>query len=111
MISSPDVSLKFNEKFQSHTFIIRIVANKLKLGHTVEPEEFENASVYFSDIVKFTELASGSTPMEVVEFLNNLWTQFDDIIARYNVYKVCHTMQVLLVVSRQTKCPNETGQL
>jgi atrial natriuretic peptide receptor B len=52
------------------------------------PELYKEASVYFSDIVSFTTLASDSTPMEVVDFLNDLWTVFDDIINKYKVYKV-----------------------
>ena len=70
----------------------RSVADSLKLGSSVMPELYKEASVYFSDIVSFTTLASESTPMEVVDFLNDLWTVFDDIINKFNVYKVrdCH---------------------
>jgi len=65
------------------------VAEKLKAGSHVEPELFTEASVYFSDIVSFTKLASESTPMQVVTMLNDLYLMFDTTLAQFNVYKVC----------------------
>ncbi|KAK6045241.1 adenylate/guanylate cyclase catalytic domain protein [Cooperia oncophora] len=63
----------------------RQVAEKLKLGQSVEPETFESVTVFFSDVVSFTTLAAKCNPMQVVSLLNDLYTIFDSIIDAHDV--------------------------
>lgn len=44
----------------------RSVADELKRGHPVTAETFDMVTIFFSDIVGFTKLASESTPLQVL---------------------------------------------
>lgn len=64
------------------------IAQKLWRKETIEPQCIENVTMLFSDIVGFTAICSSCTPLDVINMLSALYTNFDHCCGMLDVYKV-----------------------
>jgi class 3 adenylate cyclase len=64
------------------------IAQRLKQEQATIADGFADVSVMFADIVNFTALAEELTPKEVVNFLDEVFTQFDQLAEKHGVDKI-----------------------
>jgi len=64
------------------------VADKLLAGDKVPAEHRSEVTIFFSDIVGFTTIASMQSPTSVSDMLDRLYTKLDDVSHRLGVFKV-----------------------
>ncbi len=64
------------------------IARRLKRGEATIADQYEAASVVFIDIVDFTLLSVRTSPQQVVQILNGIFTRFDQIAARHGLEKI-----------------------
>ena len=64
------------------------IANELKNNNTVKAEKHLHMTVLFVDIVGFTRFSANRSPDTVVQILNQIFTEFDTLVDRYDVEKI-----------------------
>ncbi|XP_055345498.1 atrial natriuretic peptide receptor 1-like [Paramacrobiotus metropolitanus] len=71
----------------------------LRKGTVPEPETFDLATILFTEIGGFKEIVKNSKPAFVMLFLNDVYTAFDSVLSRFDVYKVETIKDSYMVVS------------
>ncbi|CAJ1957895.1 unnamed protein product [Cylindrotheca closterium] len=64
------------------------VADKLRHGEKVEPENHDNVTIFFSDIVRFTDISRALSAVKVCNMLDRLYMAFDELSTKHGVFKV-----------------------
>jgi len=64
------------------------VLDAIRDGRKVEPESRECVSIFFSDIVGFTDISSKLSPMKVSLMLDRLYSSFDELSQVHDVFKI-----------------------
>ena len=66
------------------------IAEALRDGRKVEPENREMVTIFFSDIVGFTNISTKLPPLKVQEMLDRLYRAFDDLSNKHDVVSLMY---------------------
>jgi len=64
------------------------IARQLKRNPSTIADGFSEVTVLFADIVDFTTLSANADPVDVVNFLNVIFSDFDDLAAKHGLEKI-----------------------
>ena len=86
-----------NEKLQIHltktdellySVFPKHVADALRNGQKVAPENHDLVTIFFSDIVGFTDISAKLDPLKISDMLDRLYNSFDALSDYHDVFKV-----------------------
>lgn len=66
----------------------QMVAERLKGGDESIVDNFGEVSLLFADIVDFTPLSTSITPSKIVDWLNHIFSEFDQIATKLGLEKI-----------------------
>lgn len=80
------------EQLKSENLLLNIlppeIAQVLKNENHIIADHVEQASILFADVVNFTPLSATLSPIELVSLLNEVFSQFDGFVEKYNLEKI-----------------------
>ncbi|MCL1468256.1 adenylate/guanylate cyclase domain-containing protein [Argonema galeatum] len=66
----------------------KAIADRLKQNTSAIAEHFEEATILFADIVGFTPLSAKMPPIELVNLLNEIFSNFDELADKHGLEKI-----------------------
>ncbi|WP_377477983.1 MAG: adenylate/guanylate cyclase domain-containing protein [Microcoleus anatoxicus] len=66
----------------------KTIADRLKTGQINIADGFAEVTILFADIVGFTEISSRTSPQQLVELLNKIFSAFDNLSEQYGLEKI-----------------------
>lgn len=82
----------FLQRRKSEKLLLNIlpykIAKRLKNNETRIADRFEETSIIFIDIVRFTNYSEDTDPVKVVAALNEIFTKFDILAKKYGLEKI-----------------------
>lgn len=81
-----------HEQERSERLLLNIlpkpIAEQLKQDQSAIAEQFDEVTILFTDIVDFTPLACRLSPIKLVNFLDDIFSSFDQLVERYDLEKI-----------------------
>jgi hypothetical protein len=96
-IRGTETALEIDSKWQQHmsrtdnilfSVFPRHIAEALVAGQKIEPENHELVTIFFSDIVGFTDISSTLDALKISDMLDRLYHSFDALSSYHDVFKV-----------------------
>ena len=95
-------ALRFQQE-QTEKLLLNIlpeaIADQLKLEPSTIADSFEDVSVLFADLVGFTEFSARRSAKELVEFLNVIFSEFDQLAEKHGIEKIKTIGDAYMVVA------------
>jgi len=79
------------------------IAEAIQTGRKIEPEHHDIVTIYFSDIVGYTDMCSILTPVKISDLLDRLYNKFDALSDKYEVFKIETIGDAYMAVSNLVK--------
>lgn len=86
-----EVALRLAQNKSDHLLLNILpaaIVENLKKDEGTTAERFDSATVLFADIVSFTSIAARISPLELVNFLNQIFSKFDQLTEKHGLEKI-----------------------